>query len=161
MFDINPFAELSQTISPTIMQGFVIVMLACVAGGTLFDIIHKGSAKYFFGLVRKGVNGKLREVPLGEKATVVVRTTAHDVLASGEFCNVRRRLAHLLTMYGFLAYVISTAVMVFAYPTLLTPAPMALVNLWWIGAAMVSIGCFWFWFFIRVDVPQKVIHLFV
>jgi hypothetical protein len=48
MFDINPFAELSQTISPTIMQGFVIVMLACVAGGTLFDIIHKGSAKYFF-----------------------------------------------------------------------------------------------------------------
>jgi hypothetical protein len=109
----------------------------------------------FFGLVRKGVNGKLREVPLGEKATVVVRTTAHDVLASGEFCNVRRRLAHLLTMYGFLAYVISTAVMVFAYPTLLTPAPMALVNLWWIGAAMVSIGCFWFWFFIRVDVASE------
>ena len=53
MFDINPFAELSQSISPAIMQAFVIAMGACVAGGTLFDIIHKGSAKYFFSLVKK------------------------------------------------------------------------------------------------------------
>jgi hypothetical protein len=155
MFDINPFAELSYSISPTIMQGFVIVMLVCVAGGTIFDIIHKGSAKYFFGLVRKGSKGRLRDVPIIEKTSVAVRTTAHDVLASGEFCNTRRRVAHLLTMYGFLAYVISTAVMVFAYPTPATPAPGALVNVWWVGAAMISIGCYWFWFFIRVDVASE------
>ena len=53
MFDVNPFAELSQSINPAIMQGFVILMGVCVAGGTLFDIIHKGSAKYFFSLVKK------------------------------------------------------------------------------------------------------------
>ena len=106
MFDINPFAELSQSISPAIMQGFVIVMALCVAGGTLFDIIHKGSAKYFFGLVKKGAANKSREIPFTEKVSVVAQTTAHDVLASGEFCNVRGRAAHLLTMYGFLAYVI-------------------------------------------------------
>ncbi len=155
MFDINPFAELSRTINPTIMQGFVILMLACVSGGTLFDIIHKGSAKYFFGLVRKGAAGKLRRVPLGEKASVVVRTTASDILTSAEFCTTKRRLAHLLTMYGFLAYVIPTTVMVFAYPTPATPTPPALVNIWWIGAAMISIGCYWFWFFIRVDVASE------
>ena len=50
MFDINPFAELSHSISPAIMQGFVIAMAVFVAGGTLFDVVHKGSAKYFFGL---------------------------------------------------------------------------------------------------------------
>ena len=48
MFDINPFAELSTTVSVEVMQGFVTIMIALVAGGTLFDIVHKGSAKYFF-----------------------------------------------------------------------------------------------------------------
>ena len=41
MFEINPFAELSTTVSVDVMQGFVSVMIALVAGGTLFDIIHK------------------------------------------------------------------------------------------------------------------------
>ena len=59
MFDINPFAELSHSISPAVMQGFVIAMAVCVAGGTLYDVIHKGSAKYFFGLVKKGAAAKL------------------------------------------------------------------------------------------------------
>lgn len=155
MFEINPFAELSQSISPVIMQTFVIVMAVCVAGGTLFDIIHKGSAKYFFGLVKKGSQNKTREVPFGEKVSVVAQTTAHDVLTSGEFCNAKRRIAHLLTMYGFLAYVISTAVMVFAYPTISTPTPPLLVNIWWIGIVMLAVGCYWFWFFIRVDVAAE------
>ena len=48
MFSINPFAEISATISPAIMQWYIIVMALFVAGGTLFDVIHKGSAKYFF-----------------------------------------------------------------------------------------------------------------
>ena len=155
MFDINPFAELSHSISPTVMQGFVIAMAVCVAGGTLYDVIHKGSAKYFFGLVKKGAASKTRTVPFSEKVSVVAKTTAHDVLASGEFCNFRRRLAHLLTMYGFLAYVIATATMVFAYPTAATPAPTLLVNVWWVGIIMLAVGCYWFWFFIRVDVAAE------
>ncbi len=35
-------------------------------------------------------------------------------MASGEFCNMRRRVAHLLAMYGFVIYVVATVVMVFA-----------------------------------------------
>ena len=55
--------------------------------------------------------------------SIAVQTAVVDVLASGEFCNARRRVAHLLTMYGFVLYVISTAVMVFAYPTPAIPTP--------------------------------------
>ena len=47
--------------------------------------------------------------------SIAVQTAVVDVLASGEFCNARRRVAHLLTMYGFVLYVVSTVVMVFAY----------------------------------------------
>ena len=53
MFDINPFTQLSSSVPSIVMQSFVILMILFVAGGTLFDIIHKGSAKYFFQLVKK------------------------------------------------------------------------------------------------------------
>src|SRR4030095_5485243 len=42
----NPFAELSASIPPTIMQAYVVVMILMVAGGTLLDVMHKKSAKY-------------------------------------------------------------------------------------------------------------------
>jgi hypothetical protein len=45
--------------------------------------------------------------------------------------------------------------MVFAYPTPATPTPPALVALWYIGALMVCLGGYWFWFFIRVDVAAE------
>ena len=48
MFTSNPFAELSAFIPPIVMQTYVIVMALLVAGGTLFDIVHKKSARYFF-----------------------------------------------------------------------------------------------------------------
>jgi hypothetical protein len=77
---------------------------------------------------------------------------------------VRRRIAHLLTMYGFVAYIVTTAIMVFAYPTPAAPTPAILPLLWWIGGLMVCVGGYWFWFFIRVDVaaegqsPLRVMH---
>ena len=74
---------------------------------------------------------------------------------SGEFCNVRRRIAHLLTMYGFLAQVITTAILVFCYPTSVTPAPAIWPLIWYIGGLLVCVGGYWFWFFIRVDVAAE------
>ena len=44
MFTSNPFAALSSFISPVAMQTYVLLMVVLVAGGTLFDIAHKGSA---------------------------------------------------------------------------------------------------------------------
>jgi len=87
--------------------------------------------------------------------SIAVQTAVVDVMASGEFCNMRRRIAHHLTMYGFVIYVVSTAIMLFSYPTPATPAPANLPTLWYIGALMVCLGGYWFWFFIRVDVAAE------
>jgi hypothetical protein len=148
MLDFNPFAALSVSIPVAMMKGYVVLMIVLVAAGTLFDIVHKGSAKYFFANWRKP--RRSRQVGGGELMSVAAKTAVVDVLASGEFCNRKRRIAHLLTMYGFVLHVVSTIVMVF------NPAagsPWA--HLWWIGGLMVLVGGYWFWFFIRVDVAAE------
>jgi hypothetical protein len=152
MLTTNPFAALSASIPPAVMQTYVVVMVILVAAGTLFDILHKGSARYFFDNWRNAGRRGARQVGSGEMLSLAVQTAAVDVATSGEFCNTQRRIAHLLTMYGFLAYVITTAIMVFCYPTPATPAPAILPLLWYLGALMVCVGGYWFWFFIRVDV---------
>jgi len=155
MFSHNPFAELSASVSPGVMQAYVVIMAVLVAGGTLFDIIHKKSARYFFDNWRDSNNQAKQRVGSGEMMSIAVQTAVVDVMASGEFCNMRRRIAHLLTMYGFVIYVVTTVIMVFCYPTLAKAAPSAVVALWYIGALMVCLGGYWFWFFIRVDVAAE------
>jgi hypothetical protein len=160
MVTSNPFAELSTSVSPAIIQTYVVVMTLLVAGGTLFDIIHKSSARYFFDSWRASKSKAKKHVAGGDMIAIVMQTAVHDVLASGEFCNARRRIAHLLGMYGFVTYVVTTAIMVFAYPTPATPTPPVLTTLWYIGALMVCLGGYWFWFFIRVDVTAEGNSLF-
>ncbi|WP_436643198.1 hypothetical protein [Microbaculum sp. FT89] len=155
MFTSNPFAELSASVSPSVMQTYVVIMALLVIGGTLFDVVHKKSATYFFRNWREGRDKAKKQVGGGQKMSIAVQTAVVDVALSGEFCNPRRRIAHLLGMYGFVIYVIATAVMVFAYPTPATPAPAGLAALWYIGALMVCVGGYWFWFFIRVDVAAE------
>ena len=149
----NPFAALATDVSPVIMQIYVVVMILFVAGGTLFDILHKQSARYFFRDWRntqsKGTVGS------GQVASLAVKTVASEIVTSSEFCNARRRVAHLLTMYGFLAYVVTTVIMVFGYPTTAAPTPAILPILWVVGALMVCVGGYWFWFFIRADVSAE------
>lgn len=147
MFAINPFAALSSLVPPGVMQTYVIIMVILVAAGTLFDIVHKGSAKYFF---RNW--GKTKGKPLGggELVGIGVKTAVVDVLASGEFCNPRRRVAHLLTMYGFVIHVVATVVMVFNLS-----GDSMWAHLWWIGGLMLLTGGYWFWFFIRADVSAE------
>jgi len=155
MFTTNPFAVLSASISPSIMQGYITLMILLVIAGTVFDVIHKGSAAYFFANWRKGKSSGTRPVDGGELVAIAVKTAVVDVLASGEFCNQKRRLAHLLGMYGFVAYALATAVMVYSYPTPAQPTPGIWTFLWWLGALLVCVGGYWFWFFIRVDVSAE------
>jgi hypothetical protein len=155
MFSINPFSELSASISPMVMQGYVILMILMVIGGTVLDMIHKKSAQYFFENAKKAKKSAKRTVGAGEKASIAAQVLVNEVLTSGEFCNVKRRLSHLLTMYGFILFVVTTAIMIFAYPTSATPTPAILPQLWHIGALMLAIGGYWFWFFIRVDVSAE------
>lgn len=164
MFTSNPFAELSAFIPQAFMPTFIVIMVVLVVAGTLFDVVHKGSARYFFDHWRKSSSKGVKPVDGGTLVSIAVKTGVVDVLTSGEFCNMRRRIAHLLTMYGFVMYVAATALMVFCYPTAATPAPSILPMLWWIGGLMVCLGGYWFWFFIRVDVaaegnsPLRVMH---
>jgi hypothetical protein len=153
MFTANPFFELSGLISPLAMQVYVIAMVILVAGGTLLDTLHKKSARYFFENTEKQKKSASRQVSGGEKVVIAVKTLAVDVLASGEFCNQRRRVAHLLGMYGFVLFVVTTAILIFGYAE--SAAPAILPVLWHVGALMVCIGGYWFWFFIRVDVSAE------
>ena len=155
MFTSNPFSELSASIPATVMQAYIILMILMVIGGTVLDMIHKKSAQYFFENAKKAKKSAKRSVGAGEKASIAAQVLVNEVLTSGEFCNVKRRLSHLLTMYGFIIFVATTAIMIFAYPTPATPTPAILPQLWHIGALMLAIGGYWFWFFIRVDVSAE------
>ncbi|GMV58398.1 MAG: hypothetical protein AMXMBFR72_15050 [Betaproteobacteria bacterium] len=150
MFTTNPFAGLSASLSPAVMQAYVVVMFILVVAGTLFDVLHKGSARYFFENFRRSKAKGARPVGGGELVSIAVQTAVVDVLASGEFCNPRRRIAHLLGMYGFVFYVLATVVLVFN-----SSASPFWAALWWIGALMICVGGYWFWFFIRVDVAAE------
>lgn len=151
----NPFSALSDTIPVVAMQTYVIAMAVLVVGGTLLDVIHKKSAQYFFENARKAKDAGVRQVGAAQKTTIAVQTIAEDVLASAEFCNPKRRVAHLLTMYGFVFFLIATVVLVFCYPASGASTPSVWPLLWHIGALMVCIGGFWFWFFIRADVAAE------
>ncbi len=154
MFTTSPFAELSAFISPALMQAYLVVMIVLVAGGTLLDMSMKKSATYFFDHWRNARKRGTRQVGGGQMVVLAIETAAEG-LVSGEFCQARRRAAHLLTMYGFILYAVTTIIMVFGYPTPASPAPGILPVLWYIGALMVCAGGYWFWFFIRVDVSAE------
>ena len=149
----NPFAELSASISPEVMQAYVIIMILCVIGGTIFDVVHKKSAKYFFDNAEKAQSRAVKPVGGGEKMGIAVQTLASDVLTSAEFCNPKRRVAHLLGMYGFVFFVVATVALVFGYPTAMDAGVWPFI--WHLGALMVVVGGGWFWFFIRVDVASE------
>ncbi|MDP6563787.1 MAG: adenylyl-sulfate reductase [Alphaproteobacteria bacterium] len=155
MFASNPFAELATLIPPTATQAYVVLMFVLVVGGTVLDMIHKKSAKYFFENAKKAKATRERELGAGEMTGIAVRTVAEDVLTSAEFCNPRRRISHLFTMYGFVLFLVTTIALVFGYPTHASPAPAILAQLWHLGALMVCFGGYWFWFFIRVDVAAE------
>src|SRR5687767_14656734 len=53
MFTSNPFAAVADSLPESALQLYLVVMAVAVIAGTLFDIVHKGSAKYFFENMRR------------------------------------------------------------------------------------------------------------
>ncbi len=151
----NPFAELAAVIPPTAMQAYVVLMFLLVVAGTILDMLHKKSAQYFFENAREAKKNATRTLGTGEKSALALKTLGKEVLTSGEFANPKRRISHLFTMYGFIIFVVTTAILIFAYPTLEDSAPTILPLLWHLGAAMLCLGGYWFWFSIRVDVASE------
>ena len=153
MFTTNPFSELSAFISPQAMQIYVILMVVLVIGATIIDVIHKKSAKYFSENMKKQEKNARRTVSGGEKASLAVKTLTNEVLTSSEFANPQRRISHLFTMYGFILFAVATATLIFGYATEASAGVWPM--LWHLGAVMLCIGGYWFWFVIRVDVSSE------
>lgn len=151
----NPFAEVATFIPAGVMQAYVILMILLVAGGTILDMMHKQSAKYFFENSKQAQQSARRPVGGGVKAGLAVKTVANEVLTSSEFCNSKRRLSHLLTMYGFILFVVTSAILIFKYTAVGADTPGLLTLLWHLGALMLCAGGYWFWFSIRVDVASE------
>src|SRR3989304_4816068 len=142
MFTSNLFAELSASIPTVVMQGYIVLMVLLVIGGTILDMMHKKSAQYFFENAKKAKKSAKRPVGAGEKASIAASVLVKEVLTSGEFSNPRRRLSHLLTMWGTIIFIVATAIMIFS-PAASTST--LLPQLWHIGALMLAVGGYWFW----------------
>jgi hypothetical protein len=153
MITTNPFSELSALIGPAIMQMYIILMIVAVIGGTILDTIHKKSAQYFFENAKKAEKNAKRTVSGGEKIGLMIKTLLGEVMTSSEFNNVSRRISHLLLMYGFIMFMVSTIVQVFLFPSAESAGIWSI--LWHVGAAMVMVGGYWFWLAIRVDVNSE------
>ena len=155
MISNNPFSILSETVPPIAMQTFVIVMGLLVVLGTLLDIIHKQNVKYFFENAKKAKKSAKKILTTGEKTAVVIKTIAYDITTTSELGAGKRRVAHLLGMYGTIFFWISSVVMIFCYGSSSSNTPSIWPMIWHVGALMTVLGGSWFWFFLRVDVYSE------
>ena len=151
MFTDNPFVPATDFLPPLFMQVYIVLMVLAVVAGTAFDLYHKRSAQFFMQQRKQSRAAATRKLGGADMAAIAARTLAHDVASFGEFCNRSRRISHVLMFYGFVLYLVTTVVMVFAYPADPQP-PVLLPALWNVGALMLLVGGYWFFFFLRVNV---------
>ena len=151
MITVNPFVENVFNIPMLAMQAFLILMVLFTVGGVLLDMVHKKNVKFFFENAKKAKLSATNTVPTAKKVSIVVKTLAHDVATSAEFCGVTRRITHLLGMYGTIAFWVSSAILIFSSSTASSVWPV----IWHVGAIMTCIGGYWFWFIQRVDVRSE------
>ena len=155
MLSTNPFSILAETVSPIFMQSFVIVMTILVVAGTLLDIIHKKNVKYFFNNAKKAKLSATKTLSTGEKISVISKTIVSDIATTSELGAGKRRVAHLLGMYGTILFWVGSVIMIFCYATSSSNTPSAWPVIWHVGAIMTVLGGSWFWFFLRVDVYSE------
>ena len=150
MFTTHPFTPLTAFVSPEAMQAYVILMALAVLAGTLFDLLHEKKLAYFLQ-ARRARAAARRVLGASDIAAIAARTLALDIATFGEFCNRQRRISHALMFYGFVLYVVTSVMLVFAHAAEPRP-PAALPVLWHLGVVMALVGGYWFFFFLRVNV---------
>ena len=155
MLSTNPFSILAETVSPIFMQSFVIVMTILVVAGTLLDIIHKKNVKYFFNNAKKAKLSATKTLSTSEKISVISKTIVSDIATTSELGAGKRRVAHLLGMYGTILFWVGSVIMIFCYATSSSNTPSVWPIIWHVGAIMTVLGGSWFWFFLRVDVYSE------
>ena len=154
MLLINPFAELALVFSAVALQYFVIAMILLVIVSTILDMLHKKNVVYFFRNAKKAKKAAKIQLTTVKKTAVILKTVAHDIATTSELGMGKRRLAHVLGMYGTILFWIASVILIFKYTDGST-APYLITAFWHIGAIMTCLGGFWFWFFLRVDVSAE------
>ena len=144
----NPFAELALNLPPIAMQFFVIAMILLVIISTGLDMLHKKNVVYFFRNAKKAKKSAKINLSLGKKTGVILKTVAHDIATTSELGMGKRRIAHVLGMYGTIMFWIASVVLIFKY-TDGTNAPSYITLIWHIGAILTCLGGYWFWFFFK------------
>ena len=155
MLETNPFSVLSEVVPTIVMQGFIIAMVLLIAFGTIIQMIHHKNLIYFFNNAKKAKLQATREVGAVEKAKILAKTTVYDIGTTSELGFGKRRLAHVLGMYGTIIFWISSAILVFCYTGADKSTSSLWSVLWHMGAILTCLGGFWFWFFLRVDVSAE------
>ena len=154
MFTNNPFADLALVLPAVAMQYFVIAMILLVIISTGLDMLHKKNVIYFFRNAKKAKKSAKTELSTGKKTAVILKTVAHDIATTSELGMGKRRLAHVLGMYGTILFWIASVALIFNY-TDGSIAPSYVTATWHVGALMTCLGGYWFWFFLRVDVSAE------
>ncbi len=155
MLETNPFSLLSEVVPTVVMQGFIIVMVLLIAFGTIIQMIHHKNLTYFFNNAKKAKLQATREVGAAEKAKIIAKTTVYDIGTTSELGFGKRRLAHVLGMYGTIIFWIASVMLVFCYTGADKTSSTLWSMLWHVGAILTCVGGFWFWFFLRVDVSAE------
>ena len=104
MLNNNPFSILAETIPPLAMQGFIILMIALIAFGTIMDIIHKKNVKYFFENAKKAKKNATKVLSTAERLKVLSKTIVSDIATTSELGAGKRRAAHVMGMYGTILF---------------------------------------------------------
>ena len=154
MLTHNPFADLALIISAQAIQFFVIAMILFIIIGTSLDMLHKKNVIYFFRNAKKAKKSAKTELSTGKKTAVILKTVASDIATTSELGFGKRRLAHVLGMYGTILFWIASVILIFEYSEGVE-APTYIPIMWHIGAIMTCVGGYWFWFFLRVDVSAE------
>ena len=115
MLQTNPFSILSEVVPTFLMQGFIFAMIVLVAAGTIIQLIHGKNLTYFFNNAKKAKLRATKELGLGERTSVIAKTAVVDIGTTSELGFGKRRLAHVLGMYGTILFWISSTVLVFSY----------------------------------------------
>ena len=147
------------------MQLYISVMIGLVIVMTIADLLHKKSATYFFEAAAKAEallaageaessigneTGRLKQLSAGDKVNALVGTVAIDVATAGEFSNGPRRLVHIFTMWGFVLFVAATAIIIYG-----EAETAAVATAWNIGAIMLLVGSWGYWFVFKVDCQSE------
>ena len=151
----NPFSTLTEIISPHAMQSFIITMVALIALGTIIQMINHKNVTYFLNNAKKAKLQATREISAGEKASIIAKTTVVDIGTTSELGFGKRRLSHVLGMYGTILFWVSSVVLVFCYTGADKSSSTTWSTLWHVGAILTCIGGYWFWLFLRVDVSAE------